>query len=78
MSQLTVGISEFRSNMSSFLKQVQEGEIIRLMNRGEEVARIVPPDYARAAARKELKALRETAVVGDVLSPIDESWSADE
>lgn len=78
MSQLTIGISEFRSNMSSYLKQVQEGQIIRLMNRGEEVARIVPPDYARYTARQELEALRETAKVGDVLLPIDEPWSADE
>lgn len=78
MSQINVGISEFRANMRSFLEQVREGAIIRLMNRGEEVARLVPPDYAQTAARKELASLRETAVVGDVLSPIDETWSASE
>jgi prevent-host-death family protein len=78
VSQINVGISEFRANMRSFLEQVREGAVIRLLNRGEEVARLVPPDYAQTAARKELESLRETAVVGDVLSPIDETWSASE
>jgi antitoxin (DNA-binding transcriptional repressor) of toxin-antitoxin stability system len=76
MNQLNVGISEFRANMSAFLQQVQAGNVIRLMYRGSEIARLVPPDYARIAARQELDALRETAVVGDILSPIDETWSA--
>jgi hypothetical protein len=36
----------------------------------------VPPDYAQTAARQELEALRQDAVVGDVLAPIDERWQA--
>lgn len=75
MIQLNVGVSEFRTNMSEFLQQVKGGKIIRLMYRGSEIAKLVPPDFAQIAARQELEALRETAVVGDVLSPIDEPWS---
>ncbi len=78
MSQLSVGVSEFRAHMSTFLEQVQAGNIIRLMSRGAEIARIVPPDFAQRAARQELAKLRETAVVGDVLSPIEETWPASE
>jgi antitoxin (DNA-binding transcriptional repressor) of toxin-antitoxin stability system len=73
---LNVGISEFRANMNSILQQVQKGEIVTLLLRGKEIAKIVPPDYAQTAARQELEALRQTATVGDVLAPIDEQWQA--
>ena len=71
---ISIGISEFRANMNVVLQKVQKGEIVTLTLRGTEVARLVPPDYARLTARKELAELRQTAVVGDVLSPIDDNW----
>jgi hypothetical protein len=46
------------------------------MYRGSEIAKVVPPDFAQIAARQKLDLLQETAVVGDVVSPIEESWSA--
>ena len=73
---LNVGVSEFRANINKVLQQVQNGEIVSLLLRGKEIARIVPPDYAQAAARQELEALRRDAVVDDVLAPIDERWQA--
>ncbi|MFZ0547783.1 MAG: type II toxin-antitoxin system prevent-host-death family antitoxin [Candidatus Promineifilaceae bacterium] len=73
MSQLTVSVSEFRTNMSEFLQQVKSGKVIRLTHRGSEIAKLVPPDFAQIAARQELVKLRETAEVGDVLSPINET-----
>ncbi len=72
----TVAISEFRANMSVILRKVQDGEIISLTQRGVEVARLVPPGFAQLAARKELEGLRKTAVIHDILSPIDETWDA--
>lgn len=69
-----VGISEFRSNMNAILQLVQKGEVISLLLRGSEIAKLVPPDYARTVARQELTALRPHAVVDDVLSPIEEPW----
>lgn len=75
-TMLNVGISEFRASMNMFLQLVQNGEILSLQLRGKEIAKIVPPDFAQAAARQELEALRKTAVVGDVLSPVDESWES--
>ncbi len=72
---IDVGISEFRANMNAILQQVQNGEVVSLLLRGKEIAKIVPSDYARTAAQQELEALRQTAVVGDVLAPIDEQWT---
>jgi prevent-host-death family protein len=74
----TIGISEFRANLSQILQKVQKGEIISITIRGAEVARLVPPDFAQFAAREELEKLRETALVGDVLSPVvdEQDWEA--
>jgi prevent-host-death family protein len=73
---VSIGIGEFRANMNRVLQKVQKGEVVTLTLRGAEVARLVPPDYARLSARQELAALRQTAVVGDVLSPVAEAWDA--
>lgn len=73
---MAIGISEFRANMNAILQRVQNGEIISLLVRETEVAKLVPPDYARLAARQQLEELRQTAIVGDLLSPADESWDA--
>jgi prevent-host-death family protein len=81
MSQIyhvNVGISEFRANLSGYINQVKAGNVIHITQQGEVVAKIVPADYAQKAAQNELAILRESAVVGDVLSPLDESWSADQ
>jgi prevent-host-death family protein len=75
---LSIGISEFRAKMNLILQKVQNGEVVTLTSRGTEVARLVPPDFAQAAARQELDRLRQTAIVGDVLSPLGERWDAAE
>ena len=69
---IVVGISEFRARMNAILQRVQNGEVVTLTSRGVEIAKLVPPDFAQSAARKELERLRQTAVVGDVLSPVEE------
>lgn len=71
-----IGISEFRANMNVVLQRVQRGEMVVITSRGIAIAHLVPPDHARLAARKELEALRESAVVGDVLTALDEPWEA--
>ena len=70
----SIAISEFRANMSAVLLRVQNGEIISVMQRGSEIARLVPPDFARLAAQQELESLRQSAVVEDVIAPIDAEW----
>ena len=67
---ITVAISEFRASMNTILQRVNKGEVITLTSRGAEVAKLVPPDFAHAAARQQLEQLRQTAIVGDVLATI--------
>ncbi len=75
---ISIGISDFRAHMNVILQRVQHGEIVVVTSRGSEIARLVPPDYARLTARQELAVLRESAYVGDVLTPLDEAWEANE
>jgi len=69
-----IAVSEFRANMLGILKKVEKGEVIALTSRGHEVAKIIPPDDRMEEARKALRHLRKTAVIGDVLSPIEDEW----
>ena len=69
-----VAVSEFRANLLGFLKRVEKGEVIALTSRGHEVAKILPPDNKAKNARNALKKLQKTAVIGDVLSPIENNW----
>jgi prevent-host-death family protein len=76
-----VNISELRQHLPGFIKQVQQGEEIVVTLHGKPVARIVPErsEDAREAAWQRLVALRGSAVLGDVISPLDEvEWTADE
>jgi len=73
---LSIGISEFRAKINLILQKVQQGEIVSITSRGAEIAKLVPPAYAQSAARQQLEELRQTAVVGDVLSPLAETWAA--
>ena len=75
---ISIGVSEFRANMNLVLQRVQNGEIVALTLRGQEVARLVPPDFTQSTAREALDQLRQTATVGDVLSPVAETWDAAE
>jgi prevent-host-death family protein len=69
-----VAVSEFRANLVGFLKRVERGEVIALTSRGHQVAKIIPPDNKTENARDALKKLRKTALIGDVLSPIEDEW----
>lgn len=71
-----VAVSEFRANLVGFLKRVENGEEITLTSRGHEVAKIVPPDNRMKEARAALKKLQKTAVIGDVVSPMEDDWKA--
>ena len=52
------------------------GEIIAITSRGNEIAWLVPPVRAQESARNTLRQLRQTAIVGDVLSPVEDEWTA--
>jgi prevent-host-death family protein len=73
---LTIGVSDLRANLTHFLQQVKAGEVIIITLRGAEIARLVPPAYASVAAREKLEQLGQTAMVGDVVSPLEDAWEA--
>ncbi len=73
-----VNVTELRAHLPSYLRQVAEGEEIRVTQRGRVIARIVPEQNRRAQARAALAELSTTAWLGDIESPIGEAWSLDE
>lgn len=73
----SIEIGEFRANMGVILQRVQQGEAICLLLGGKEIAKLVPPNDVHIAARQSLKELRQTTVIGDILSLINETWDAD-
>jgi prevent-host-death family protein len=70
----TVGINTLRKNLSVLLKKVENGESIAITSRGHKIALLVPPECKREKARRALDELRETAFVGDVITPVTEDW----
>lgn len=72
----TIAVSKLRENMVLFLKKVQQGKSIAITSRGNEIAMLVPMENKMEASKNALKQLRKTAVVGDVVSPIEEDWKA--
>jgi prevent-host-death family protein len=70
-------VSELRKNLQRYLSRVARGEEVRVTRRGQVIARVVGCDDSTTEAREVLLELRRTAVVGDVVSPVAEEWSAD-
>ena len=71
-----VNISTLRENLSIFLKKVQKGQVITITSRGHEMARLVPVKDKSEKSKEILRKLGEKAIIGDILSPIDEEWEA--
>jgi len=72
----SIGVSKLRENMVLFLNKVQQGNSITITSRGTEIAMLIPIKNKKEIARKALKQLRKTAIVGDVVSPIEDEWNA--
>lgn len=72
----TVAVSDLRANLMKILKKIEHGSEIDITSRGKIVAKLVPPDYTKEIAREKLKAIGKSAVLGDVISPIDVEWKA--
>jgi antitoxin (DNA-binding transcriptional repressor) of toxin-antitoxin stability system len=71
-----IAVSVLRSKIMRVLKEVEVGSTINITSRGKVVARLVPPDFNCRIAKDKLNALSKTAIIHDVLSPIDEAWKA--
>ena len=71
-----VSISELRANLLKYLKRVQQGEQFNVTSKGRVMATLVSPVSLQEEARAKLDELAETAVIHDVVSPVDERWEA--
>ena len=72
----TVAVSNFREKIMKFLKEVENGSSIKITSRGKIVAQLVPPDFTSKKAKQKLIEIGRNAKMGDLVSPIDEEWSA--
>lgn len=74
---LEVSVTTFRKHIPDYLGKVRKGEDIALTSRGKVIARLVPPADERKSAQDQLAALRASAIVGDVVNPVEVEWGAD-
>lgn len=72
----SVNISELRANLLNYLKKVQQGEVITVTSNGQMLATLMPPVGQHEAAKASLQALAKTAVIHDVIGPVNEDWEA--
>lgn len=79
LDMVSINVTEFRKHLPSYLNQVKEGKEVYLTSHGKVIAKVVPEIDHAAAAREKLAELRQTAVIGDILSPVEDiHWGADE
>lgn len=71
-----VNVSELRNHLPEYLARAERGEEILVTRRGRVIARLSAVQDRRAAAKRELEALRAQARVGDVVNPVEEAWEA--
>lgn len=62
---MSVGIRELKARLSSYIRRVRRGEVIRVTDRGEVVAELRPPSPAHRVPA-ELAGLHELASRGMV------------
>ncbi len=69
-----VTITKFRANIMRFLQKAQGGERLIITSRGKQIAQVLAPDEIKKDAQRKLKQLGKSCYIGDIESPIDESW----
>jgi len=73
---MDISITEFRANLLNYLKIVQAGGTINVTSKGIPLATLIAPVAQHDAAQQKLRRLAKTAVISDIVSPINESWDA--
>jgi prevent-host-death family protein len=73
---LKVSVSDLRDHLPEYLDKAEAGEEILVTRRGRTVARLSAAGDPRAAAKERLAQLRQSARVGDVVSPVETDWEA--
>lgn len=73
---LSISISDLRANLLEYLTKAQSGEQITVTSNGRLLATITAPTEQHDIAKKKLQQIAKTAIIGDVLTPTNESWDA--
>jgi prevent-host-death family protein len=71
MTQMTVGIRELKTRLSSYLKEVKAGSTLVITERGKPVGRIVPIKPSVEAQMQELLQTGLVAWNGRKLAPAE-------
>ena len=74
---LQVKVTDLRANLPDFLKKVSHGEQIQITSHGKAIARLIPETDSVQAAQNRLDELRGTMIVGNIMEPLENEWSAD-
>lgn len=72
-----INISELRSHLPRYVERAAAGEVVLITRHGQVVAQLTAAQDPREAAKHRLAQLRSKAQVGDVVSPVNESWEAE-
>jgi len=70
----TIAVSEFRANLMKVLNAIRQGKKINITSRGKVIAKLVPPDDTIGYARKKLNEISKTAVLNDLVTPVETNW----
>ncbi len=73
-----VNITELRKSLPTYLKQVSQGQEVVITSHGKIIARLIPEQNQSEKAKQRLIALRNKCRIGDITSPIDDSWDAED
>ncbi len=72
----TIAVSKLRANLLKVLKEIRLGAKINITSRGKVIAKLIPPDYTVENARKKLSEISKTAILNDIVSPVETEWKA--
>ncbi|HSW93204.1 MAG TPA: type II toxin-antitoxin system prevent-host-death family antitoxin [Gammaproteobacteria bacterium] len=72
-----INVTELRKHLHQHLASVQKKKELWVTWHGKVIARILPPLDEKKEALNQLKKLRGSCKVIDVISGTDEKWEAD-
>jgi len=69
-----INVSTLREHLATYLNKAKNGQVITITSHGHELAKIIPAGKKSENSKKKLNKLGKTAIINDILSPIDEEW----
>ena len=74
----SINITELRKHLPEYVRKASRGEKIQITSHGKVVACLTSEDKNQDQALQRLKQSRGTVIQGDIESPIESAWIADE